>query len=259
MNDRTRPGPPSAAAGKPIHASTCPLMSIWRTIARSRLQCRRDRSPWEWRPMPLLPARQPIAAWTRLKTCGCGIAEPSPRPAGLHSLCPLGRHAHHPGAADGHRLEPMSREVIHLEPRGFRAGVVSSRPALRRPCRASSRPSRLPTGLCLFVFDTEILSLLPSRCDRRVEFIRESLLELDGALDALCRHAGGSGSGLIVRHGCARDVVAATAFELGVDAVPVQSRLRACGRSIAMRMWPSGCGPGRSISGRSGPGRLREG
>ena len=72
---------------------------------------------------------------------------------------------------------------------------------------------------CLFVFDTEILSLLPSRCDRRVEFIRESLLELDGALDALCRHAGGSGSGLIVRHGCARDVVAATAFELGVDAV----------------------------------------
>ena len=72
---------------------------------------------------------------------------------------------------------------------------------------------------CLFVFDTEILEALPRRDDRRVEFIRESLVELDRGLDELSRGAGGAGSGLTVLHGAARDLVAATAFELEVDAV----------------------------------------
>ena len=45
---------------------------------------------------------------------------------------------------------------------------------------------------CLFVFDTEILEALPRRDDRRVEFIRESLVELDRGLDELSRGAGGS-------------------------------------------------------------------
>ena len=40
---------------------------------------------------------------------------------------------------------------------------------------------------CAFVFDRQILDSLPSRTDRRVEFIRESLVELDAAL----RHRGG--------------------------------------------------------------------
>ena len=35
---------------------------------------------------------------------------------------------------------------------------------------------------CAFVFDTRILDALPSKRDRRVHFIRESLLELDTAL-----------------------------------------------------------------------------
>ncbi len=35
---------------------------------------------------------------------------------------------------------------------------------------------------CAFVFDREILDALPSRRDRRVEFIRESLVELDEAV-----------------------------------------------------------------------------
>ena len=34
---------------------------------------------------------------------------------------------------------------------------------------------------CVFVFDRDILDLLPS-ADRRVEFIRESLVDLDGQL-----------------------------------------------------------------------------
>ena len=67
----------------------------------------------------------------------------------------------------------------------------------------------------VFVFDREILDALP-RADRRVEFIRESLCELDAAL----RQAGGApGTGLIVRHGVASDEIAALARSLGVQAV----------------------------------------
>ena len=46
---------------------------------------------------------------------------------------------------------------------------------------------------CVFVFDREILDALPSPDDRRVEFIRDSVSELDSALRA-------RGGGLIVRH-----------------------------------------------------------
>jgi deoxyribodipyrimidine photo-lyase len=65
---------------------------------------------------------------------------------------------------------------------------------------------------CAFVFDTEILDALPSRHDRRVHFIRESLVELDAALRA-------KGGGLIVRHGKASQEVPALAGQLGVSAV----------------------------------------
>jgi len=65
---------------------------------------------------------------------------------------------------------------------------------------------------CAFVFDTEILDALPSRQDRRVHFIRESLVELDRALRA-------RGGGLIVRHGRAVDEIPALARQLGVGAV----------------------------------------
>jgi deoxyribodipyrimidine photo-lyase len=64
---------------------------------------------------------------------------------------------------------------------------------------------------CAFVFDTEP-DALPSRVDRRVEFIWESVGELKAALE---RHGGG----LIVRHGRARDEIPALAAELGVQAV----------------------------------------
>ena len=65
---------------------------------------------------------------------------------------------------------------------------------------------------CAFVFDTEILDALPSRHDRRVHFIRESLVELDAALRA-------KGGGLIVRHAKAGEEIPALARELGVSAV----------------------------------------
>jgi deoxyribodipyrimidine photo-lyase len=71
---------------------------------------------------------------------------------------------------------------------------------------------------CAFVFDTTILDPLP-RADRRVEFIRESVAELDGALRALAALQGTQGAGLIVRHGPAAEEVAKLARELHVQAV----------------------------------------
>jgi deoxyribodipyrimidine photo-lyase len=69
-----------------------------------------------------------------------------------------------------------------------------------------------------FVFDRDILDPLP-RCDRRVEFIRESLIDLDGQLHALGRAHGVEGVGLIVRHGRAREEVPRLATALHVQAV----------------------------------------
>lgn len=71
---------------------------------------------------------------------------------------------------------------------------------------------------CAFVFDTEILDPLP-RADRRVEFIRDSLVDLDAQLRALAQAHGHEQGGLIVRHGRARDEIVALARRLGVQAV----------------------------------------
>ena len=71
---------------------------------------------------------------------------------------------------------------------------------------------------CVFVFDRDILDPLPRR-DRRVEFIRDSLVGLDAQLRALGSAHGVEGAGLIVRHGRAREAVPALAAQLGVQAV----------------------------------------
>ena len=68
---------------------------------------------------------------------------------------------------------------------------------------------------CLFVFDRDILDPLP-RADRRVEFIHESLCELDQTLRELSSLPG---AGLIVRHGLAAQEVLAVAQQLSVQAV----------------------------------------
>lgn len=65
---------------------------------------------------------------------------------------------------------------------------------------------------CAFVFDREILDALPTRSDRRVEFIRASLVELDAALRA-------RGGALLVRHAAVVDAIPRLAGELGVAAV----------------------------------------
>jgi deoxyribodipyrimidine photo-lyase len=68
---------------------------------------------------------------------------------------------------------------------------------------------------CAFVFDRDILDLLPS-ADRRVEFIRESLVEVDASLRSM---AGKNGAGLIVVHAVATEAIPALARSLRAHAV----------------------------------------
>ena len=65
---------------------------------------------------------------------------------------------------------------------------------------------------CAFVFDTAILDTLEDRADRRVWFLWQSLAQLHEAL-------GRQGSGLIVLHGRATEVIPALASKLQVEAV----------------------------------------
>ncbi len=72
--------------------------------------------------------------------------------------------------------------------------------------------------LCVFVFDRDILAPLP-RADRRVEFIRESLLDLDGQLLRLGRAHGTPGTGMLVRHDSAANALSSLVAQFSVNAV----------------------------------------
>jgi len=65
---------------------------------------------------------------------------------------------------------------------------------------------------CAFIFDRDILDALPERADRRVEFIRESLVSVHEWLR-------GQGSGLIVMHDHAPSAIALLAQRLQVQTV----------------------------------------
>ena len=65
---------------------------------------------------------------------------------------------------------------------------------------------------CVFVFDKQILNALPSKADRRVEFIWESVRELVASLQAM-------GGELHVHHAEAQALIPKLARELKVDAV----------------------------------------
>jgi deoxyribodipyrimidine photo-lyase len=71
---------------------------------------------------------------------------------------------------------------------------------------------------CVFVFDTDILAPLP-RADRRVEFIRESLVDLDRQLHDLGQVHGNAQVHLLVRHGQAVTEISQLAQQLPVQAV----------------------------------------
>jgi deoxyribodipyrimidine photolyase len=72
---------------------------------------------------------------------------------------------------------------------------------------------------CCFVFDREILDGPCRGQDRRVEFIRDSLVGVDAELRALAASHGVEGAGLIVRHGWPKDQIPALAAALQVQAV----------------------------------------
>jgi deoxyribodipyrimidine photo-lyase len=65
---------------------------------------------------------------------------------------------------------------------------------------------------CAFIFDRDILDELPSKQDRRVEFIWESVAELKASLESM-------GGDLIVQYASARAEIPALAKSLNVDAV----------------------------------------
>ena len=71
---------------------------------------------------------------------------------------------------------------------------------------------------CFFVFDRDILDALP-RADRRVEFIRESLVDLDSQLAQAAREHGIPDTGLIVQHAKATEAVQLIAATLSINAV----------------------------------------
>ena len=75
---------------------------------------------------------------------------------------------------------------------------------------------------CVFVFDRDILDPLQERglrADRRVEFIHDSVVQLDEALAALGESHGRTGVRLLVRHGHAVAEIDRLARELHVQAV----------------------------------------
>jgi len=106
-------------------------------------------------------------------------------------------------------MPPILLAVDKIYPKGlmwFRRDLrVEDNAALYHALRACRQV------VCVFVFDRAILDELP-RADRRVEFIRESLVSLDAQLESL-------GGGLIVRHAVAADEIARLAQQLDVQAV----------------------------------------
>jgi deoxyribodipyrimidine photo-lyase len=105
----------------------------------------------------------------------------------------------------------------------FKAGLMWFRRDLRWRDNAALHHAltQCDTVHCVFVFDSDILDALP-RADRRVEFIRESLVELDADLR---QASGNAAAGLIVLHPVAGrrqtalDGISALARELQVNAV----------------------------------------
>ena len=109
----------------------------------------------------------------------------------------------------------MILAVIMQKP--FDSGLVWFRRDLRTDdnsalCQALQQCRRV---YCVFIFDRDILDPLP-KADRRVEFIRASLAELDASLRSL---ASTPEAGLIVRQGHTHELIPQLAQTLQVQAV----------------------------------------
>ena len=102
----------------------------------------------------------------------------------------------------------------------YRTGLMWFRRDLRADDNAAFHHALKSCGqlFCAFVFDREILEALPGS-DRRVEFIRESLVDLNSQLQQLGASHGVPLAGLLVRHDTASRALPALAFKLSIDAV----------------------------------------
>jgi len=121
---------------------------------------------------------------------------------------PLAAHTAHHATHHAAHTVPIARALVWFR-RDLRA---DDHAALYHALKAARQV------WCGFVFDSAILDALP-RADRRVEFIRDSLVDLDAQLRSLGLAHGIEGVGLIVRQGDARQVLPALAAQLGVQAV----------------------------------------
>jgi deoxyribodipyrimidine photo-lyase len=110
--------------------------------------------------------------------------------------------------------------TMKLMPKKYQTGLMWFRRDLRSNDNAALHHALQSCEQvhCLFVFDRDILDGLP-KADRRVEFIRESLIDLDCQLHRLAERHGVMGAGLIVIHAVASDAVPQLAGKLGVHAV----------------------------------------
>ncbi|CAG2158777.1 hypothetical protein LMG26411_06195 [Cupriavidus numazuensis] len=112
---------------------------------------------------------------------------------------------------------PAAARTPYRISRQFDRGLVWFRRDLRATDHAGLHYALKHCSLvwCVFVFDRDILDPLLARglkADRRVDFIRESLVELDATLRA-------TGGGLIVMNDAAASAIPALARELDVQAV----------------------------------------
>ena len=110
--------------------------------------------------------------------------------------------------------------TIRLMQKKYRTGLMWFRRDLRADDNAAFHHAlkSCQQVFCAFVFDSEILDALP-RNDRRVEFIRESLVDLNSQLQRLGLKHGTALAGLLVRHGTASSALPALAARLSVNAV----------------------------------------
>ena len=119
----------------------------------------------------------------------------------------------------------MTIKKIPAGSNGVAATAPNALGGLRRDPRCPHPPAlhhalrRHERVYCAFVFDTDILDALPTRCDRRVEFIHASVLELHDGLQQLAARSGAPGGGLIVRHGPSLTCIVQLAQALGVQEV----------------------------------------
>jgi deoxyribodipyrimidine photo-lyase len=95
-----------------------------------------------------------------------------------------------------------TRAVPHVNPPPLASALVWFRRDLRADDNAALFHALKAARQvwCCFIFDKAILDPLP-RADRRVEFIRDSLVDLDAQLRSLGLAHGQADVGLIVRHG----------------------------------------------------------